>query len=78
MARAAAVVADGAHTHDVCSSSSPKFTPPLTKRRDIHYLGLDCSPCFERECPLGHTNCLKNLTPDAIFSKIIEKSGENL
>jgi len=60
----------GIHVHGIYGSSSPNFTPPLTKRRDIHEMGLDCSPCFERECPLGHLKCLKDLLPDKIFNKI--------
>jgi len=66
--------AAGTHVHGVYGSSSPKFTPPLTKSCDIHYLDLDCSPCFERECPLGHLKCLNDLRPDAIFEKILEKN----
>ncbi len=58
------------HTHGVYGSSSPHFTPPLTDRRDIHWLDLDCSPCFERECPLGHLNCLKQLSPASIHEAI--------
>ena len=68
--------AAGTHVHGVYGSSSPKFTPPLTKSRDIHYLDLDCSPCFERECPLGHLKCLNDLRPEAIFEKILEKNRE--
>ena len=64
----------GIHVHGIYGSSSPKFTPPLTKRRDIHEMGLECSPCFERECPLGHLKCLKDLRPDRIFDKILAKS----
>lgn len=60
----------GIHVHGIYGSSSPNFTPPLTKSRDIHEMGLDCSPCFERECPLGHLKCLKDLLPDQIFEKI--------
>ena len=63
----------GSHVHGIYGSSSPKFTPPLTKNRDIHELGLECSPCFERECPLGHLKCLKDLYPDLIFEKIQSK-----
>lgn len=44
-------------------SSSPDFTPPLSDRAAIVTLGLDCSPCFERTCPFGHTDCLEKLEP---------------
>ena len=65
----------GIHVHGIYGSSSPKFTPPLTKSRDIHEIGLECSPCFERECPLGHLKCLRDLRPDRIFNKILAKSA---
>jgi heptosyltransferase-2 len=60
----------GIHVQGVYGSSSPHFTPPLTERRDMHYLGLDCSPCFERECPLGHLRCLKELAPEAVLARV--------
>jgi len=43
-------------------SSDPGFTPPLNRDHEILSLGLDCSPCFERECPLGTTACLVDMT----------------
>ena len=60
----------GTHVHGVYGSSSPHFTPPLTERADVHYLDLDCSPCFERKCPLGHLRCLREITPEAIHERV--------
>ncbi len=60
----------GLHVHGVYGSSSPDFTPPLTARRDIHYLALDCSPCFKRECPLGHLDCLRGIAPAQVLDRI--------
>ncbi len=60
----------GTFTHAIYGSSSPDFTPPLTGRRTIHWLHLDCSPCFQRECPLGHLRCLKDIDPSAVLTAI--------
>ncbi|OGB40439.1 MAG: lipopolysaccharide heptosyltransferase II [Burkholderiales bacterium RIFOXYC2_FULL_59_8] len=55
----------------IFGSSSPLHTPPLNRLAKVLWLKfdadyrppLDCAPCFERVCPLGHTRCLKDILP---------------
>ncbi|MES2142038.1 MAG: lipopolysaccharide heptosyltransferase II [Pseudomonadota bacterium] len=53
-------------------SSSAEFTPPLTNSKRILSLNLSCSPCFQRECPLVHFNCLQQLKPNQVLLAIDE------
>ncbi|HEX9812152.1 MAG TPA: lipopolysaccharide heptosyltransferase II [Burkholderiales bacterium] len=54
----------------VYGSSDPSYTPPLGTDAEIVYLGLSCSPCFERECPLGHLRCLYDIAPDRALAAL--------
>ena len=54
----------------IYGSSNPHHTPPMSDKAVVEYLGLECSPCFKRECPLVHLNCLKNISPQQIIHHI--------
>lgn len=60
----------------IYGSSDPEFTPPLTNKAQILCLSLSCSPCFKRQCPLGHLDCLIKLEPE-LASQAIESLLES-
>lgn len=54
----------------VYGSSTPDYTPPLTDQARVLYRRLDCSPCFKRECPLGHTECLTGIQAQEVLDAL--------
>ena len=56
-------------------SSDPRFTPPLNAKAQVITLNLDCSPCFKRDCPLGHTRCLTDIKPESVLAAIAMPSS---
>lgn len=51
-------------------SSDPGFTPPLNEKSKVVSLGLECSPCFQRECPKGHLDCLHNIGVEQVVAEL--------
>lgn len=67
----------GAHVIAIYGSSSPDFTPPLTPRKTVFYAALQCSPCFERRCPLHHLQCMHDIrVADVLASVTAELDGD--
>jgi heptosyltransferase-2 len=55
----------------IFGSSDPSHTPPNSAKATIISLHLPCSPCHRRECPLGHLNCLNQISPERIFAALL-------
>ena len=54
----------------VYGSTTPAFTPPLGERIEVIAEDLPCRPCFARECPLGHLNCLRHIRPGRVLAAL--------
>ncbi len=64
----------------IFGSSSPLHTPPLNAAAQVLWLKqdasyqppLDCAPCYARECALGHTRCLHDITPQRVLAGLLQ------
>jgi heptosyltransferase-2 len=54
----------------IFGSSDPNHTPPNSAKATVISLHLPCSPCHQRECPLGHLNCLNQISPERVFGAL--------
>jgi heptosyltransferase-2 len=54
----------------IFGSSTPGYTPPMNDRAAIVYLGIECSPCFERTCRYSHYRCLRNIQVGTVLNEV--------
>lgn len=60
----------GAPVLVIYGATSPGFTPPLSKHSEMLVSDIDCAPCFQRECPLGHHRCMRDTAPEQVAVKL--------
>lgn len=58
----------GAPVVAVFGSTEPRLTRPIHGGVAIVRKHVPCSPCFRRECPLGHYDCLERVRPDDVLA----------
>jgi heptosyltransferase II len=51
-------------------SSSPEHTPPMSALARVLWLKIECSPCYQRVCPLGHFNCMNGLSVERVLAEV--------
>ncbi len=51
-------------------SSSPEHTPPASPAARVLWLRIECSPCYQRECPLGHFRCMKEMAVEMVLNQL--------
>lgn len=56
----------------IYGSTTPAFTPPLAAQAAIVERDLPCRPCFARECPLQHLDCLRGIDAGEVFGALGE------
>ncbi len=47
--------------------TSPEHTPPLSDQAQVIWSRPACAPCFKRQCPLAHHECMKTLAPAQVI-----------
>lgn len=63
----------------IYGATSPGFTPPQNPNSAVVVNPIDCAPCFQRECPLGHHRCMRDTPPDHVadtLDALLASAGE--
>lgn len=65
----------GIPTLTLFGSTNPVWTRPQGEHSKIIRIPLPCSPCYQSQCPLGHTKCLKDISVDHVFKQYLDFIG---
>ena len=65
----------GVPTVSIFGSTEPVLTGPLGDRHIIVRNHVACSPCFKRECPFGHYDCMNGVLVDQVEREVVRALG---
>lgn len=63
----------GVPTVSIFGSTEPVLTGPLGDRHTVIRHQMPCSPCFKRECPFGHYECMTRITPEQVARAVLDR-----
>ena len=63
----------GVPTVSIFGSTEPVLTGPLGDRHTVIRHQVPCSPCFKRECPFGHYECMTRITPEQVARAVLDR-----
>jgi heptosyltransferase-2 len=50
--------------------TDPNHAPPFSDMAKSIYLNLSCAPCRQRECPLQHHKCMRDMLPEQVWEAL--------
>jgi heptosyltransferase II len=65
----------GVPTVSIFGSTEPILTGPLGVHHRIVRHHVPCSPCFKRECPFGHYDCMTGVSVERVEAEIMRALG---
>lgn len=63
----------GVPTVSIFGSTEPSLTGPLGDHHSVLRHHVPCSPCFKRECPFGHYDCMTGLPVEKVVDAVLAK-----
>jgi heptosyltransferase II len=61
----------GVPTVSLFGSTEPVLTGPVGARHTVIRHHVPCSPCFRRECPFGHYDCMRLIGPERVAQAVL-------
>jgi heptosyltransferase-2 len=52
--------------------TDPLHAPPFSDVAKSLFLGIECAPCRQRECPLGHHRCMREIAAGMVWEPLRE------
>jgi lipopolysaccharide heptosyltransferase II len=61
----------GVQTVSIFGSTEPSLTGPIGDKHVILRHHVPCSPCFKRECPFGHYDCMVGMSVEKVTDAVL-------